>query len=73
MLKNITFSAEEELIRKAREKASSERTTLNETFRRWLRQYVRAGYSSHEFNELMKSLSYVKPGRTFTRDEMNER
>ena len=33
MLKNITLSAEEEIIRKAREKAQHEHTTLNATFR----------------------------------------
>ena len=40
MLKNITLSAEEELIIKAREKAISEKTTLNVVFRRWLKQYA---------------------------------
>jgi len=36
MLKNITFSVEEDLIQKARERAISEKTTLNAVFRRWL-------------------------------------
>ena len=40
MLKNITFSAEEELIDKAREQARKEKTTLNALFRRWLKQYA---------------------------------
>jgi hypothetical protein len=38
MLKNITLSADEELIRKAREKAQKEHTTLNASFRQWLKQ-----------------------------------
>ncbi|MBN2286125.1 MAG: hypothetical protein JXI43_06735 [Tissierellales bacterium] len=40
MLKNITLSAEAKLIKKAREKASREHTTLNATFRQWLSQYI---------------------------------
>jgi hypothetical protein len=45
MLKNITFSAEKDLIEKAREKARSEKTTLNVAFRRWLKQYTTKKYS----------------------------
>ncbi|MBD3376288.1 hypothetical protein GF406_14720 [candidate division KSB1 bacterium] len=73
MLKNITLSAEEELINKARQKAQKERTTLNETFRRWLLQYVNAGMNSSEYESLMKSLNYAQPGKAFSRDELNER
>jgi len=73
MLKNITLSAEEELIKKARQKAQQERTTLNETFRQWLKQYVKTGIHSTEYESLMKSLNYAQPGKTFSRDELNER
>jgi len=73
MLKNITLSAEEELIKKARQKAQHERTTLNETFRQWLKQYVNAGIHSSEYESLMKSLNYAQPGKTFSRDQLNER
>jgi len=73
MLKNITLSAEDELIQKARLKAQKERTTLNATFRRWLKQYVNAEINGNEYESLMKSLNYAKPGRTFSRDELNER
>ena len=73
MLKNITFSAEEDLIRRARERASSERTTLNEEFRRWLEKYVERPESAEAFAVLMDQFNYVQPGRSFTRDEMNER
>jgi hypothetical protein len=41
MLKHITFSADEALIEKARSCARAERTTLNEKFRGWLKDYVR--------------------------------
>ncbi|WDN87411.1 hypothetical protein BuS5_00379 [Desulfosarcina sp. BuS5] len=40
MLKNITFSADPNLIYSAREKAQREHTTLNAQFRLWLRRYV---------------------------------
>lgn len=73
MLKNITFSAEEELIRKAREKASCEGTTFNATFRQWLKQYVNSNYRLNDYDMLMKSFSYAQPDRSFSRKEMNER
>jgi hypothetical protein len=40
MLKNITLSAEEALIEKARQRAQAESTTLNAEFRNWLAQYA---------------------------------
>lgn len=73
MLKNITLSAEEEIIRKAREKARRERTTLNATFRKWLNQYVSADHRVKDYDVLMKSFNYANPGKSFTRNEMNER
>jgi hypothetical protein len=73
MLKNITLSAEEELIKKAREKAGHERTTLNASFRQWLKQYIGRNTKTVDFDEFMKQLNYVKPGRHFSREELNER
>jgi hypothetical protein len=73
MLKNITFSAEEDLIRRARERAAAERTTLNDEFRRWLEKYVERPETAQAFDELMALFQYVQPGRKFDRDEMNER
>ena len=73
MLKNITLSAEEELIRKAREKANKEHTTLNASFRQWLKQYVNRNTKTIDFNNFMEQLNYAKPGRHFSRDELNER
>jgi hypothetical protein len=71
MLKTITLSAEEELIRKARKKARREHTSLTATFRWWLKQYVGVDNNSHDYDALMKTLSYAKPSRIFSRDEMN--
>lgn len=73
MLKNITFSADEDLIRRARERASNEKTTLNEEFRRWLEKYVERPETAEAFNLLMDRFEYVQPGRSFSREEMNER
>ena len=73
MLKNITLSADEQLIKKAREKARRENTTLNENFRQWLKRYVMSDQEQLNYDELMDSLSYVNPGRKFSRDELNER
>lgn len=72
MLKNITFSVEEELILKAREKAVSEKTTLNVVFRRWIKQYADRK-KEQEIDMVMESMDYAVSGRKFTRDEMNER
>lgn len=73
MLKNITFSAENTLIEQARRLAESENTTLNEEFRRWLASYVRQAHAASDLTALMTRLSYAQPGKTFTRDELNER
>jgi hypothetical protein len=73
MLKNITLSAEEGLIEKARDKARRERTTLNATFRQWLDQYVGRGAKTADLDSFMESLSYARPGKKFSRNELNER
>jgi hypothetical protein len=39
-MKNITLSADEDLIEAARARARAEHTTLNEQFRRWLGEYT---------------------------------
>ena len=74
MLKNITLSAEQELIRRAREKATKEKTTLNKRFREWLGRYTQAGNKGKELERMMKKqLNYAQSGGKFTRDELNER
>lgn len=73
--KNITLSAEDAAIERAREVARSRRTTLNAAFREWLKVYGNGDSPSkaEEFRALMERLRYVDAGRKFTRDEMNER
>jgi len=73
MQRNITLSADESLIQQAREQAAGERRSLNVLFRSWLAGYVGAGKAAVEYDTLMQRLSYARPGRKFTRSEMNER
>lgn len=73
MLKNITLSADKELIQKAREKAKREHTTLNASFRRWIKRYVSKNTKTTDYYAFMDSLNYATPDRKFSRDELNER
>ena len=73
MLKNVTLSGEDSLISRAREKAVREKTTLNALFRQWLARYVGQDRAAGEYQALMERLSHVQAGRSFTRDELNER
>lgn len=72
-MKNITFSADENLIDMAREVAGSENRTLNDAFREWLQQYGSRRVREEDIRELYRSLRHVNAGRKFTREEMNER
>ncbi len=73
MPKNITLSADERLIRKARKKAQREHTTLNAQFRQWLEKYIGMGMNSNDYRNLMKRLSYAEPTKRYSREELNER
>jgi len=72
-MKNITLSADEDLIEKARALAHSQRTTLNEAFRGWLAQFTASEGDAQSFHALMQQLRHVDAGGHYTRDEMNER
>lgn len=72
-MKNITFSADEDLIEQARLVARSQRKTLNEAFREWLAQFAGLSQGAREAEMLMKRLRHVKSRGRYTRDEMNER
>jgi len=75
MLRNITLSADEQLIVRAREKAVAAQSTLNVEFRKWLSGYATAKDDAaiDRFRSVMKELAQADPGRSFSRDEMNER
>lgn len=72
MQKNITLSADKELIRKARLKAQQEHSTLNQQFRHWLKKYV-SSTSLKNYSTVIQKYDYANSGRSFTRDELNER
>ena len=72
-VKNITFSADEDLIEQARSVARSQRKTLNDMFREWLRQLTSQSGDASEVKSLMRRLRHVRAGRRFSREEMNER
>ena len=75
IVKNITLSADENLIEAARRRAVAEHTTLNEQFRLWLQNYVRREQQAAEAMRVIRELQggIFTGGRKFTRDEMNER
>jgi predicted transcriptional regulator len=72
-MKNVTLSADENLIEQARLIAKSQHKTLNAIFREWLEQFTARNGSTQEYEALMRRLKHVKAGRRFSRDEMNER
>lgn len=72
-MKNVTLSADESSIRRARDRATRDGSTLNAEFRKWLADYTKGEDRAAAFDALLKRLDYVEIGRKFTRDEMNER
>ena len=73
-VKNITLSADENLIEQAREVARAQHTTLNAAFREWLEQYSGRARWLQEYDALMeRTRKYMKVDRKYTRDELNER
>ncbi len=72
-MKNITLSADEQLIEQARLLAQSQHKTLNAMFREWLQQLTSQNGTTQEYDALMKRLKHVQAGRRFSRDEMNDR
>ena len=72
-MKNITLSADEDLIEQARLIARGQHRTLNEAFREWLTQFSQSVGDAQGFDALMGRLRHVNAGQSFSRDEMNER
>ncbi len=72
-MKNVTLSADEDLIEQARLMARAQHKTLNALFREWLVQFTAQSGNSEEVDALMRRLRHVNAGRRFSRDEMNER
>jgi predicted transcriptional regulator len=72
-MKNITLSADEDLIEKARSIARAQRRTLNAAFRDWLMQYTADRGDVQSFDALMRRLQHIDAGRHYSREELNER
>jgi len=72
-MKNITFSADEDMIERARLRAIERKTNLNLAFREWLERYAGAAPTVEEYRQLMRRLKRVDAGRKFTREELNSR
>jgi len=72
-MKNITLSADADLIEKARQLAKSQHKTLNDIFREWLKDYTSRNGDVAAFDALMERLKHLDSGGPYTRDEMNER
>jgi len=72
-VKNITLSADEDLIEQARRAAAEQHTTLNAAFREWLEQFSGRARRERQFDEFFEQTKYVQAGRRFTREELNER
>ena len=75
MIRNITLSADDQLIARARTKAEGGQTSLNVEFRKWLETFAGEQDTAAvaRFRSLVAELAAVDPGRVFSRDEMNQR
>jgi hypothetical protein len=71
-VKNVTFSADEDLIERAREVAKGEHKTLN-VFREWLTAYAARKGNVQQYRASMERLKHIDSGGRYRREEMNER
>ena len=75
-MKNITFSAQEDAIERARQVAAKKQRTLNELFRDWLAELdVQAEENTviDKLETLWEDTNYLRVGKKLSREEMNER
>jgi len=72
-MKNVTFSAKEELIEQAREEARARKTTLNALFREWLEDLAQRDARRDQVDALLEEIGEYNAGGKFTRETMNER
>ena len=73
MVKNITLSMDATLLQKARRRAAENRKSLNGLFREWVERYVGQPHRSGKYVQLMRQLKHIRAGRSFSREERNER
>lgn len=72
-MKNITISADETLIDRARLVARARGRTLNTAFREWLEHYAAQAGGGVAVDALMRRLRHVRSAGPYNRDEMNQR
>ncbi len=73
MKKNITLTAEEQIIKSARLKALKKNKSLNNLFQAWLVDFINDDNLANKYDKFMKKVSYVNAGKKFTREELNAR
>ena len=66
-VRNITLSADEDLIRRARQRAEASRTSLNEAFREWLGRYTAGDSAASAHDTLLRQLGGVRTDAPFRR------
>jgi hypothetical protein len=75
-MKNITFSAQEQAIERARQVAAKRHRTLNELFREWLEDLdvqTQENNVIDKLEALWGETNYLRVGKKLSREEMNER
>lgn len=73
-MRNITLSADEQLIEAARRRAVAQHTTLNAQFRLWLADYVGRDRQAVQAMRTVRALQgKLRVGRQLTRAQRNER
>jgi hypothetical protein len=72
-VKNVTLSADEHLIERARLVARSQHKTLNAAFREWLEQYGAQAGAGAAVDALLRRLRHVRSSGPYSRDQLNER
>ncbi|NDJ13828.1 MAG: hypothetical protein EBY17_21965 [Acidobacteriia bacterium] len=73
-LRNLTLSADPELIDRARSKAEARKTTLNHEFRLWLAQYSQeTNPTPNDIEKLLDQMTYFEAGPRPGREELNAR
>ena len=73
LMKNITLSADADVIERARECARRRKSTLSGLFREWLAELVEQRDAERRLSELDLRVAYARSGGKFTREEMNAR
>lgn len=68
-VRNITLSADDELIRRARQRAEEAQTSLNEAFRDWLSRYAAGDGAAHAHDALLRQLGGVLTDHPFRRQD----